>query len=288
MPDFDPGKWNDDGNVQYDNNCYDYATDHPSGRTDRTTRSRPGKKAAKEMPKSPYTCDDIMKGVEADVKAANAGEKSDKDKKCNDKCWKVAVMRKASSDGTNTDFHFVRQDSGGSWSHKQGDGPAKNTDDEGKQIESAILSTKSMDLELPEGRVRIVYEKQHDQPQVRATASVFSGEENPYWNLDPSDVEVLKSKLRNLKPTSRRPVYRMGRQGFSVEARWSDVPDHVRVLEGVISLRSGREPAQWFEDVHGLERWLSDEALAQPFSSAVRASLLESVRKRLRKKQRRD
>ncbi len=282
------------------------------------------------MPKSPYTCDDIMKGVEADVKAANAGEKSDKDKKCNDKCWKVAVMRKASSDGTNTDFHFVRQDSGGSWSHKQGDGPAKNTDDDGKQItdpekakigdykicgyfcfcpdmrvamaapltgqvyaslvlrESAILSTKSMDLELPEGRVRIVYEKQHDQPQVRATASVFSGEENPYWNLDPSDVEVLKSKLRNLKPTSRRPVYRMGRQGFSVEARWSDVPDHVRVLEGVISLRSGREPAQWFEDVHGLERWLSDEALAQPFSSAVRASLLESVRKRLRKKQRRD
>lgn len=33
-----------------------------------------------------------------------------------------------------TDFHFVRQDDDGKWSHKQGHGPVKNTDDGGKEI----------------------------------------------------------------------------------------------------------------------------------------------------------
>jgi len=138
MPTFNPSNWNDastGGAVQHTNNCYDYAVDKKSGRTRKPSGSRPGKKADqdagttnKELKAPPYTCAQIEAAVVHD-----GFNLSTKAATCPTRCWKVAVMR-AVLPGGRTDFHFVRQDANGTWSHKQGAGPATQNDSSNNPI----------------------------------------------------------------------------------------------------------------------------------------------------------
>jgi len=220
---------------------------------------------------------------------------------------------RAQIDSEKTDFHFVRQDSDGSWSHKQGAGPAKKTDDDdhdikdpekakiddykicgyfcfcsGMQVamlvpagprqpyatvvlkEPGLLTSKSMDLELSAGRLTLLYEDKVAQPHATVSAEIFSGEANPVWNLRADDINAIASMLRDLPRSERRPVYRINYQGFNFENSYEQLPSHMQVLEGLISFREG-DKISWFEDIHGLEKWLMRYALKQAFR-ACRAS----------------
>jgi len=115
-PEFEPSLWSAANDVQYENNCYNYACDI------RVTYAQPGLTSGHEHVR--IGCNEISKGAIADGLVP-----VDCTKRCGRRCHKVALVI---SPG-NT-FHWYRRDRSGLWSHKPGDGPPTNLDYSGNLI----------------------------------------------------------------------------------------------------------------------------------------------------------
>ena len=95
---------------------------------------------------------------------------------------------------------------------------------------------------------------------MRVTLDVFSGRENPFWDLSPEKESELFARLASLKvsPSGRRPPDVLGYRGFIVTALTGDLCEYeeIRVFpKRVIALRGGR--TLYFSDPdRTLERWL--------------------------------
>ncbi|MEL8054962.1 MAG: hypothetical protein AAGK66_02315 [Pseudomonadota bacterium] len=138
MPKYEPNKWNKPG-VQQSNNCYNYATNQrnePKPNKPLPKTATPGNSAGIEpglnqqfVLQTPsgilignywtFTCKSIKIGCVSDgLSDPNA------DGNCAETCWKVAYYnlppKPKSRPPVTGDFHFVRQDSDGKWSHKPG------------------------------------------------------------------------------------------------------------------------------------------------------------------------
>jgi hypothetical protein len=111
-PLWEPAWWNDAGQVQWNNNCYNYGTNY---RTD--TYAQPGK--ANNAQYSSITCAQVKAGAIADalVDAPYA----------NNKCPKEGHLA-ALVVGPNWDFHWYRKGRNGYWTHKPGGTPATDRD----------------------------------------------------------------------------------------------------------------------------------------------------------------
>ena len=125
-PPYNPDPWNDDGWSPFDgdkqcsNNCWSYADDDIGNRPKGTKPQPPGPK-----PKS-ATCKDVMDSM------IKAGLKEiDCDKPCPNGKTKIFLALDTSPD---SDYHFLRQDDDGTWSHKPGHGCVTNCDFDGKPI----------------------------------------------------------------------------------------------------------------------------------------------------------
>lgn len=124
-PDADLAWWNDGGTRQFNNNCYNYATNY---RTD--TFAQPGK-AAGMMYTSLSGC-----AVAAGKISAKAGAIADAlidnlaaNNVCPPKGHLVALVI-----APNADFHWYRKGSNGFWTHKPGGTAATDLDNSGKKI----------------------------------------------------------------------------------------------------------------------------------------------------------
>jgi hypothetical protein len=122
-PLYEPDWWNDGGNKQGNNNCYNYGTNY---RTD--TFAQPGRASGQQYPR-PITCagvkpaavrDDLIDSPKADPK------------KCPKEGHLVALVVSPGS-GFN-DFHWYRRGRNGRWTHKPGGGQATNLDNSGHYI----------------------------------------------------------------------------------------------------------------------------------------------------------
>jgi hypothetical protein len=129
LPQYDPARWNDGNGIQYHNNCYNYACDTVTG-----TYAWPGRGSG--HPFSVPSCAGVSAGAQGDgLVATTAGESCG----CGG-CWfKVALVfwsgpYSEDDGGYLWDFHFYRQDSDGTWSHKPGGNPATNLDQSGNPI----------------------------------------------------------------------------------------------------------------------------------------------------------
>ena len=133
MPTYEPDKWNKPENLTL-NNCYNYATDNRNEREPLKPKPRPATPGvhfgiqpgvilgyiphpAGIMPIWKFTCESIAAGCRLD------GLKDpDGDGDCPNDCWKVHYYYKAPvlrpPRPITGDFHFVRQDDDGKWSHK--------------------------------------------------------------------------------------------------------------------------------------------------------------------------
>lgn len=116
-PRYEPNEWNDGGQIQYNNNCYNYACNI---RTD--TFAQPGR-ASGNMYTS-LDCSEVSAGAVSDGLVGQ-----DCDQGCGENCHKVALVI-----WPGIDFHWYRQDIGGNWSHKPGGTQAKDTDNAGSMI----------------------------------------------------------------------------------------------------------------------------------------------------------
>jgi hypothetical protein len=111
-PLYEPNWWNDNGQKQWNNNCYNYSTNY---RTD--TFAQPGLAAAAEY--TALTCASVRPAALADDLIDSPG--------ANNKCPKEGHLV-ALVIAPGWDFHWYRKGRNGYWTHKPGGTPATNVD----------------------------------------------------------------------------------------------------------------------------------------------------------------
>jgi len=111
-PLYEPNWWNDAGQKQFNNNCYNYATNY---RTD--TFAQPGR--ANGAMYTALDCASVRAGAIADDLIATPGAKN----KCPKEGHLVALVI-----WPNVDFHWYRKGRNGFWSHKPGGTQVRNVD----------------------------------------------------------------------------------------------------------------------------------------------------------------
>ncbi|MDQ6774260.1 MAG: hypothetical protein M3024_14970 [Candidatus Dormibacteraeota bacterium] len=117
-PLYEPAWWNDAGQRQYNNNCYNYSTNYRSD-----TFAQPGL-AAGAMYAS-LSCPDVLAGAVAD----DLIDDGDADNRCPREGHLVALVV-----APGWDFHWYRKGRSGLWSHKPGGTQATNRDNSGNLI----------------------------------------------------------------------------------------------------------------------------------------------------------
>jgi len=117
-PLYEPTWWNDAGQKQYGNNCYNYSTNY---RTD--TFAQPGQAAGAEY--TALTCASVRPAAVADDLIATPA--------ANNKCPKEGHLV-ALVIAPGIDFHWYRKGRNGYWTHKPGGTPATNVDNSGHLI----------------------------------------------------------------------------------------------------------------------------------------------------------
>jgi len=117
-PLWEPAWWNDAGQVQWNNNCYNYGTNYRSD-----TYAQPG--LANGAMYASITCPDVRAGAVADALIDWP--------KANNKCPKEGHLV-ALVVGPGWDFHWYRKGRNGLWTHKPGGTPATNLDNSGHLI----------------------------------------------------------------------------------------------------------------------------------------------------------
>ncbi len=117
-PLYEPEWWNDGGQKQWNNNCYNYSTNY---RTD--TFAQPGLAAGAEY--TALTC--------ASVRPAALADDLIDSPSANNKCPKEGHLV-ALVIAPGSDFHWYRKGRNGYWTHKPGGTPATNVDNSGVLI----------------------------------------------------------------------------------------------------------------------------------------------------------
>lgn len=116
-PAYEPWYWNDGGQIQWNNNCYNYSNNR---RTD--TFAQPGR--AGGDPYDEITAEEVSNGAIADGLVQT--DAATPPPPC---MTKIALVI-----WPGIDYHWYRQDSDGSWSHKPGGTQATNLDAAGQPI----------------------------------------------------------------------------------------------------------------------------------------------------------
>ena len=140
-PEYDPNLWNAKKSIRHTHNCYSYAMNvHDSKQSEKCKKRmkigkdcfsgfhQPGtpSKYSKFSNSSQKTCDNMyarLKGDNPDI------QKTTFEAKCPPKMSKIALVV-----DKNEDYHFLRQDSNGYWSHKPGGRPITNRDASNRPI----------------------------------------------------------------------------------------------------------------------------------------------------------
>jgi hypothetical protein len=117
-PLYEPQWWNDGGQKQGNNNCYNYSTNYRSD-----TFAQPGLAAGAEY--TALTCASVRPAAIADdlIDAPSANNR------CPKEGHLVALVI-----APGWDFHWYRKGRNGYWSHKPGSTPATNVDNSGQLI----------------------------------------------------------------------------------------------------------------------------------------------------------
>jgi hypothetical protein len=117
-PLWEPAWWNDAGQIQSNNNCYNYASNYRSD-----TYAQPG--LANGAMYNAINCPEVRAGAVADALIESPG--------ANNKCPKEGHLV-ALVVGPNWDFHWYRKGRNGYWTHKPGGTQATQLDNSGNLI----------------------------------------------------------------------------------------------------------------------------------------------------------
>jgi hypothetical protein len=117
-PLYEPDWWNDGGQKQFNNNCYNYGTNYRSD-----TFAQPGLAAGAMY--SNLTCASVRPAAEADCLISSPSANN----RCPTEGHLVALVI-----APGWDFHWYRKGRNGRWTHKPGGTPVTNLDNSGNII----------------------------------------------------------------------------------------------------------------------------------------------------------
>lgn len=127
-PLYEPAWWNDGGQKQLNNNCYNYATNYRSD-----TFAQPGRAAGAMY--TALTCASVLPASVKDALEDTPGANN----KCPAEGHLVALVI-----APNIDFHWYRKGRNGYWSHKPGGTQVTNVDNSGKLITDPRTANRGM------------------------------------------------------------------------------------------------------------------------------------------------
>lgn len=113
--------WNDKGDRQFCNNCYNYATNYPNG-----SNAQPGWAGGGASAAQALECDALVAAAESDGLLFAGAALSDST--CDPGCSRVALV------SSGFDFHWYREEVDGMWSHKPGQSEATRFDNSAQPI----------------------------------------------------------------------------------------------------------------------------------------------------------
>lgn len=117
VPNYDPGKWNNNSNIRTNNNCYNYANDKIT-----YTFAQPGRGGG--LIYSAMDCGNVGSAAQRDGQIPISSVSN----------TPVQGHYVALVIWPGYDFHWYRLDSNTRWSHKPGQTPVRNTDNSGNLI----------------------------------------------------------------------------------------------------------------------------------------------------------
>jgi hypothetical protein len=127
-PLYEPAWWNDSGQKQFNNNCYNYASNYRSD-----TFAQPGKAAGAMY--TALTCASVLPAAEADALENQPGANN----KCPAEGHLVALVI-----APGWDFHWFRKGRNGLWTHKPGGTAVTNVDNSGNLIADPRTANRGM------------------------------------------------------------------------------------------------------------------------------------------------
>lgn len=127
-PLYEPAWWNDSGQKQFNNNCYNYATNYRSD-----TFAQPGQAAGAMY--TALTCAAVLPAAVADALEDQPGANN----KCPSEGHLVALVI-----APNIDFHWFRKGRNGLWTHKPGGTAVTNLDNSGNLITDPRTANRGM------------------------------------------------------------------------------------------------------------------------------------------------
>ncbi len=190
-----PTLYNYNESIRKAHNCYDYALNHYDRDQNRT--SQPGLRYLKNtMPGDRYTCPDMEKRLKLDHPEIY---KIGYEETCGRGEHKIAMVI-----DPDKDYHFLRQDSDGFWSHKPGKDPAITRDYSGKKIKiphpdhADLYDEKSgLNYEVYCGSYCVREDDGHFAEAARASRE-RGGEPVPGWEfyMESDDVDEISETIR--------------------------------------------------------------------------------------------
>src|ERR1044071_560609 len=127
-PLYEPAWWNDSGQKQFNNNCYNYASNYRSD-----TFAQPGKAAVAMY--TALTCASVLPAAEADALENQPGANN----KCPAEGHLVALVI-----APGWDFHWFRKGRNGLWTNKPGGTAVTNVDNSGNLIADPRTANRGM------------------------------------------------------------------------------------------------------------------------------------------------
>ena len=131
---YDPDKWNDNG-ITDAHNCYDYAFNNIDHK--QKIKTQPGELSNYKDKKQIFKCDFIeprlLKDHKDNLYISNFYDK------CKPYHYKIALLM-----DENDDYHFMRQDKNGLWSHKPGPNNITNKDSDNNLISNPAESNNKI------------------------------------------------------------------------------------------------------------------------------------------------
>ena len=322
-------RWAQQGNTQLRNNCYNYACDKKhipgddestppkaipgrggdytppggwctydeDGRTVRTTADDP----RRVFCLGDLTCANTIAAAQADGLILHDCEEA-----CPDGSYKKALIIDPLTDEerlddtldeNQDDFHWLRQDANGYWSHKPGEIEPTNEapgDTEGNGRGEVITDPRAPEahaeytefcgcfccgpdvqkatlfpgtiLDLLTAKILRPPAAIRQDSGLVVTALYFSGRPNPTWTVtDPAALQEISARIDNLSPTEAPDWPLLGPRGFllvleefSLLAQY-DLYPIVRVFEGVIEINGS-----YYSDSDSLEQWIEQNWQGPP------------------------
>jgi hypothetical protein len=110
---------------------------------------------------------------------------------------------------------------------------------------------------------------------VRVTLEIYSGRENPSWELAGDTLETVRTRVRELGAAGggteggRHPV--LGYRGFLIEGLETPAGETIFVGRGIVTIARGKE-ARHERDASGLEAVLLADAATHGHGELLRAA----------------